>query len=732
MFKIIMERSEKKDGGAHEAISFSSQFGRCCLSLQCDPSEQNSDFVYLKSIIRRHATILEFDVGITLSTLKEDKRQYHVVRPFLTDRTLCPPPHICQEDSIERNSFKLVRWSPAGTQRFDSILLACLGLDHRLTVYKRTSKKGKLAMVADLSLVLSQLLSQRRYAHISEEPRPRLPTSASPEAQCAEFRHRVYMLAAVTMDWSGTFGPTSGLNQAEGLPLDGISEYEENSFRLLAVAMKSGHVVIWKFRVHLKSEADISLYSTFDSGYQWPVSLSWCREPAVLIAGQTTKAWLAVGDREGRISVWSLQEDSEKSIPTFDKCLDVWKDKDLMSVSNMAWTTVAPTEESPGTATLVVTKGLFLMAFLVDLGSRTVVRHTHTPDQHTVPASSMCVSGSIVLTSSTFGAVHQTVIDWTKSDRVWEMEVLEPPDANTKSSGIALSPHGIFVAKAVTARIGKRKPYPKSLNFHTLGKMDTVLARLLDCQRDLGEKTDLLEFIRQTAVNAVNGLPPELESLADGESIVEASRGREQDRSDCYTLRLRRFLLRLRLGRARGAGKDAEGENGKEGQIQQLEAGILEIERELRQLHIVKALQSWQKMSTEKVADNATSHTTALLLMADWLSTCSRSKDEPIRSLVTEAYKCNPHVTEVGKRESCDLCGEIIAFTSAIYDACLNGHRWTRCQLSLLLCQTTSKTRECVLCDGLALSAQDHSDCVWLRKVLQQCCPVCASVFVPS
>ncbi|XP_038044691.1 general transcription factor 3C polypeptide 4-like [Patiria miniata] len=694
-------------------------------SLQCDPTEQNSNFVFHKSIIKPHAEILELDVGIAIDfeALNDEERRNCLVRSLLIDRTLSPPASTNSNenyDRISRNSFKLVRWSPAGTREFDSVLLACLALDHRLTVNKRTSKTGNMTMVVDLSLLLSKLLPQRGFAHINEEPRPDLPAEPSLETKCVEFKRRVYMLAAVAMDWSGTFRPAPGLDRACGLSQDETWELEKESFRLLAVAMKSGHVAIWKFRLHLGSEADISLYNAFDSGYQWPVSLAWCREPPLQTTSQSTKAWLAVGDIQGCISVWSIQEENETTSPTFTKCLDVWVDQDLISVSHMAWTNIAHKEESSSIATLVVTKGPYLMVFLVDLGSGTVVRSAHNSGKNPILSTSLCVFGSMVLTNSSFGETHRTVIDWTKSDGVLETDVMESSDANCKSSGITISPHGVYIAKPVMHRISRRSPYPRTLNISTVGNMETAVAELLDCQEDLSEKTDLLEFLRQNFVNTGDGLPQELESVADGESAVEASSGKGGAHS--YTLRLRRYLLLMKMNKVGGGtDKDAEGEK---------ESDIQRIEGELRELHVLTALQFWQQMSAKKVGDNATAHTTTLLLMADWLSTSSKSSDEPIRSLVTEVYKSNPHETEVGKRETCDLCGEIVAFTSAVSDACPNGHGWSRCQLSLQLCQTTAKSRECLYCSAMALSAQNQSDSAWLRRILRQCCLLCASMFV--
>ncbi len=51
-----------------------------------------------------------------------------------------------------------------------------------------------------------------------------------------------------------------------------------------------------------------------------------------------------------------------------------------------------------------------------------------------------------------------------------------------------------------------------------------------------------------------------------------------------------------------------------------------------------------------------TASATALLLMADWLSDHSETTDKPIRGLVTEVYDAFPRLSEVGRRESCDLC----------------------------------------------------------------------------
>ena len=61
----------------------------------------------------------------------------------------------------------------------------------------------------------------------------------------------------------------------------------------------------------------------------------------ILIAGTC----LAVGDHEGRISLWN-QDARNEATPTFHKCLDVWTEKDLIAVSNMAWVCTSTTEVS--------------------------------------------------------------------------------------------------------------------------------------------------------------------------------------------------------------------------------------------------------------------------------------------------------------------------------------------------------------------------------------------------
>ena len=78
----------------------------------------------------------------------------------------------------------------------------------------------------------------------------------------------------------------------------------------------------------------------------------------------------------------------------------------------------------------------------------------------------------------------------------------------------------------------------------------------------------MLEYVRQTAVNSSNELPQELQSIADGE-VTQIKSEVGQDRGHCYLLRLRRFLLRLRLCHIKGLKKELDAENEKEKMVEE-------------------------------------------------------------------------------------------------------------------------------------------------------------------
>ncbi|XP_033639330.1 general transcription factor 3C polypeptide 4-like [Asterias rubens] len=703
-------------------------------SLQCDPSDPDSTFVFEKLLVKPCPDILEFDVGVSLkSLLKNDGKYNHYLQSTMTDRTLFPQ-HLkrtfCGECQTDRNGFIKAKWSPTVTSKLDRSLLACLTLDHRLTIHKRKLRKGNFTKIADLSILLNELLGQQEFAHSNEEPHPKLRNSTDIETKCKELTRRVYMLAAVNMEWSVVLYNDSDSSMDWETQKENVSS-DSDAFILLAVSMKSGHVGIWKFRLPLDNESDISFYSVFLSGYQWAKSLAWCRTSPQQATSHAVKAGtcLAVGDHEGRISLWN-QDARNEATPTFHKCLDVWTEKDLIAVSNMAWVCTSTTEDSTCTATLVATKGVYILAFLLDLSKMAVIRQTQALSQHVIPPTSLCVSGDTVLTGSTCGSLHQVSIDWTTSDKVLTIDILEPDIPNIKAFGSAVSPNGIFAAFPFTYHWRQNRFNLRKLNFHTVRNSAYIVAGLLNPKRYLSEKVDMLEYVRQTAVNSSNELPQELQSIADGE-VTQIKSEVGQDRGHCYLLRLRRFLLRLRLCHIKGLKKELDAENEKEKMVEETESDIQKIEAELVKLHIISALQSWQYIPVP-IKHSDTASATALLLMADWLSDHSETTDEPIRGLVTEVHNVFPHSSEVGRRESCDLCEENIELTSTSSDACKNGHRWKRCSLSLRLCQTTSIPIMCSHCDAMALPVPENTDSMWLRETLRERCIFCEAVFVPT
>ncbi|XP_013391935.1 general transcription factor 3C polypeptide 4-like [Lingula anatina] len=78
--------------------------------------------------------------------------------------------------------------------------------------------------------------------------------------------------------------------------------------------------------------------------------------------------------------------------------------------------------------------------------------------------------------------------------------------------------------------------------------------------------------------------------------------------------------------------------------------------------------------------------------------------------------------------EKCNICGEVINFSSAKQDSCGNGHKFARCCQSLLLVQETPY-RKCQNCRALAIALPDTApECI--KKMLVSTCTFCAGVVV--
>ncbi|XP_072042641.1 general transcription factor 3C polypeptide 4-like isoform X2 [Amphiura filiformis] len=698
-------------------------YGKKALNL--DPSNLNNSFLFTRSSIQVPPEKLQFDVGLDTKVLHDAYSgipSKHL-QSIELDRTLCP--EFVAVPSY--NVYKTAKWSPAGCGPCGRCILACLTRDHRLTVYRICSKKNKPIKIAELSSLLHDHVKECDY-QLDPSQKPVEFSKRNPEEFFQEYRRRLYMLAAVDMNWSGIFISTSSSEDkpspAKVRRQDGSSE---SRYCLLAVIMKSNDIVLWRFDLPVmdSSSENPRLLGVISSKCSTVTSCAWHRP----IKNESIYGWLAIGSKEGTISIFKVDSTGIDS-PVANHCVDIWTDKDHLSVCQLMWGHTTPADSQTNKPLLVATKGTFTMVFMLDITEQNVslVHQNHVCGQHAVSITGLDVNANVAVTCSTDGCVQKAVISQNDTGLQIDVELLEPPKpSQIRQCGVSISTGRTYAAVATElCRVAKSADRQTKIFIKPLRSEAEAEAHILSNDGHLCTKLDSLEFFRQITV-ANYTLPKGLEDLA-GDQFWKTP-----ELQNCaYKLKLRRYLLKMKIAsvqftisqRTRGRMHEVSPE------LQVLLDSTIDdivcTENQLVLLHIKKALQAWKTVEEAQPQNADHSNVCSLLLMSDVVGMSDlKEENTETKNVVAEILeKYSSHGSTEGQRETCVLCSENIPFSSVNQSSCSKGHQWKRCCLSLQLCQLR-QTRKCQHCDAISLQPDEKQDTGWMLGILNNKCLYC-------
>ncbi|KAI4817130.1 hypothetical protein KUCAC02_009412 [Chaenocephalus aceratus] len=171
---------------------------------------------------------------------------------FLADRAMNPSIGL-------HKGMKYASWSPLGCDSNGRCLLACLTLDHRLTIHN-SYKRLEWKMLEDLTKKYSERLKQRGYSK-----KDNIPPQTS-LLHFDELQRRFRMQTPLRMEWSSVY--TTKQVQPD-------NTCENIEMVLLAVLMENGDVVLWKFVLPFLETSDVEFYDVVESGVNRPSDLAW-------------------------------------------------------------------------------------------------------------------------------------------------------------------------------------------------------------------------------------------------------------------------------------------------------------------------------------------------------------------------------------------------------------------------------------------------------------------------
>lgn len=419
---------------------------------------------------------------------------------------------------------KYASWSPLGCDSSGRCLLACLTLDHRLTIHN-SHKRLEWNTLVDLTKKYSERLKERNYARKDDK----LPQTNLQDFD--ELQRRFRMQTPLRMEWSSIYTIKQVQPDNTGVDLEMV---------LLAVLMENGDLVLWKFVLPFTDGADVTFYDTIESGVTRPSDLAWWEYENA----DRRMSGLIVGSEVGPVKIMPVSLSGVKGYFTLRHPVILWKECDEIAVENLKCVPMIHPIHKSSCSLIVASRGCYVFWCLLVISPAGLnVHNSHVAGLHSLPVVSLAVSqqGVAVYTCFTDGWIKKLTPTFTESTLIFKQEEMMRPENLTgrRIHGIAVSRNGAYIALVSTqGMVDGYHPVNRTYQVHfvTLKTPEAAAALLLRSPtQNLYKMADLLDLVRWQILKN-KSIPASLQDELD-QKIREAD--------SPYLWRFKLFLVRI-------------------------------------------------------------------------------------------------------------------------------------------------------------------------------------------
>ncbi|XP_060917371.1 general transcription factor 3C polypeptide 4 [Labrus mixtus] len=714
------------------------------MELVCDVHNNKQDLALHRTSIPVPTNVYQLRVGPAAELAQamekfSDHPDPTVRQDFLADRVMNPSVGV-------HKGIKYASWSPLGCDSSGRCLLACLTLEHRLTIHNSLKRLEWNALV-DLSKKYGERLKERGYAKKDDKP---------PEADLLDYdelRRRFCMQTPIRMEWSSVY--TMKQVQADNTCLD-------VDMVLLAVLMENGDLVLWKFVLPFLNGDDVLFYDLIESGVSRPSDLAWWEYEGA----DRRMSGLIVGSEVGPVKIVPVSLTGVKGYFTLRHPVILWKECDEIAVENIKCVPMIHPIQKSSCSLIVASRGCYLFWCLLMISPAGLnVHNSHVAGLHSLPIVSLAVShhGVAVYTCSMDGEIKKLTPTFTENTLIFKPEdMLQPEDLKGRRiHGITVSRNGAYVALVSTAgMIGGFHPTNRiyQVHFVALKTPEKAAALLLKSPtQSLYKMADILDLVRWQI----------LKNKSIPESLLEEIDQKIQEVDSLYFWRFKLFLVRILYQSLQKPATDhrwkpsldeskvlvrdetdeeeeqdseEEEEEGKDGDAvrEEKEPADVKPEKEVNLEEQIEEVQAWiNSVEAHLMRENIKKvlgvvYLNTIITQNTSIPTCGLmeylSRDANDRASEVLIGHIKKKMNKQSFPERCSLCQAVLPFSDHKQAICQNGHMWLRCVLSYRACQTLT-FRRCLLLDSIA-RLPEPEDPEWIKKILQAPCNLCDSPMI--
>ncbi|KAL5006845.1 hypothetical protein ScPMuIL_015651 [Solemya velum] len=643
-------------------LALSTDGGIQILELQNSPYQLDPTFSFYKSFIPLPTE------SLVLFEFNQKQRDSLKIKSNLNDYyklSLERDINLVQIDRPAFRAYKSAEWSPAGADNLGRCVLAALTFDHRLVIFSSQRSHAKWVKVMDLSVMYSNLMNENKP--------DKQPSSAT-------IHQYVNQIATTEISWSPAV----------------------QAGAILAMGMKNGAVVLWKFKFPVLSESDCEMFRVIESTHNVQISsMSWYTS----LLDQNQKGVLAVGYHSGVCDILHINMLTQEG--AVDVC-PVHTETELIEVSCMLWTDI---QTGP---ILFVCKECYILVYMFNIkgGCMKLLSQKTVMGEHIFPCTGLCVRENAVFLSSKDGLLQKATIQVDRNNVNIEFtEIPLPVDSAYEWTycGISVSKSGYYLGVAAV---------PSSFFDHLKFKHPTkVFVSIIDNDQDL--KKRLEKHIRTDEVS-LHGIREPLEVfrqyLCVGDNLLPAvtdyiSRGDQWSSLSVKALGLiRYFLLTIKQHIPKGSDTELEEQN-------LTNSNISKIGDVLRLHHIRSCLEKARKHKHLEITEKL-----ILSRMFNWVEK---------RPASLAGAKLKARIREIQRNydiqsatESCQICGGYILSMQYTLHVRLQS---SMCCQTFITCQS-APYRKCATCRALAVDLTTIADVSWIPDKFY--CTLCGGLLL--